>query len=250
MNQPDQQPESGTHPLRPGSIEQTLAGEADMRIGAVLREAWDRTLGIKGMVIGGVLIVYAVLTLVIFLLRSVFDLENPDAVGEAVTQLVVMLVFYPFLAGVFMFGLRHSIGQPVRFELLFAQYGRALPIVALALLQSVLTGIGLLLLIVPGIYLSFAFALALPLKVERDLPLLDCLVTSLRLVNRKFLEVVALSLISGLLMVLGFLSVIGWIWTVPWVLMIFAIMYRQLAGIAGVGPTAPGPATGKVTAEY
>jgi uncharacterized membrane protein len=173
-------------------------------------------------------------------------------VGSAVTQLVVTLIFYPFLGGVLMFGLRRSVGLPVKFDDLFAQYGRALPIVAVALLQSLATGIGFLLLIVPGLYLSFALSLAVPLKVERDLPVFDCLMTSIRLVNRKFLEVVGLSLISGALMLLGFVSLIGWIWTVPWVMLIFAITYRQLAGFGEVSAATPGQQGpgGQATAEY
>jgi len=239
--------------LRPGSIEQTLAGQADLRIGAILREAWDRVDGIKAPVILGGVLVYSGITLVVYLLGLMFGIDPtvPQPVDELVVQLVVTLLFYPFLGGVFMFGLRRSLGQPVKFEALFSQYGRALPIAALALLQSLATFLGFLLLIVPGIYLSFALALALPLKVERDLPIVECLATSVRLVNRKFLGVVGLSLISAGLMALGFLSLIGWIWTVPWVMLIFAITYRQLAGVAGSGPAAPtGEQPARATAEY
>jgi hypothetical protein len=254
MSEQDQRPGSDPSGLRPGSIEQTLAGNADLRIGAILREAWDRVDGIKAPVIFGGIVVYAGITLIVYLLGLMFsmDLQSPDPLGQLVTQLVVTLLFYPFLGGVFMFGLRRSLGQPVRFEDLFAQYGRALPIVVVALLQSLATFLGFMLLILPGIYLSFALALALPLKVERDLPAFDCLVTSIRLVNRKFLGVVALSLISGALMALGFLSLIGWIWTVPWVMLIFAITYRQLAGVGGPGTALPAhqASAGKATAEY
>jgi hypothetical protein len=41
----------------------------------------------------------------------------------------------------------------------------------------------------PGIYLMFALSLAVPLKAERNLPITDCLIVSLKLVNRKFFEV-------------------------------------------------------------
>jgi hypothetical protein len=237
--------------LQPGSIEQTLAGRADLRIGAVLREAWEKTDGIKAPVLAGVALVYGVLSIVLYLLGFIFESspEDPDLLGEAVVQLVVTVIFYPFMAGAFMFGLRRSLGQPVRFEDLFSQYGRALPIVVVALLQSFATGIGFLLLIVPGLYLSIALSLAVPLKVERDLAPIECLATSLRLVNRKFLEVLALSLLGGLLMALGILSLIGWIWTIPWVMLIFSITYRQLAGVAGgVAPGSAQPGSGGIVA--
>lgn len=253
MNERDPPPTPDPSRLRPGSIEQTLAGNADLRIGAIIREGWEKIEGIKAPVLLGGIVIYAAITLVVYLLGYVFGTgpENPDPVGSAVTQLVVTLIFYPFLGGVLMFGLRRSVGLPVKFEDLFAQYGRALPIVVVALLQSLATGIGFLLLIVPGLYLSFALSLAVPLKVERDLPVFDCLMTSIRLVNRKFLEVVGLSLISAALMFLGLVSLIGWIWTVPWVMLIFAITYRQLAGFGGVSSATPGQRPGgRATAEY
>jgi uncharacterized membrane protein len=129
-----------------------------------------------------------------------------------------------------MLGLRRSVGVNVRFEDQFSYYRNLLPIVAVGALQSLVTFLGLLLLIVPGIYLMFALSLAVPLKAERDLPISDCLILSVRLVNQKFFEVAVLSLAAMGLAALGVLSVIGWIWTIPWTLMILAIIYRQLAG--------------------
>jgi uncharacterized membrane protein len=227
-----------------GSIEATLAGRADLRVGAVLREAWERTDGIKAPLIAGCLIIYAAMTVATLVLQSIFGAEPESPMAGAISQLVLMLIVYPFMGGVFMFGLNRSLGRPVHFEGLFGQYRRALPIVAVALVQGAFTLVGLLLLIVPGIYLSIALSLAVPLKVERDLPIMECLVTSLRIVNRKFLEVALLMLVSGALLVLGVLSLIGWIWTVPWTIMIFAITYRQLVGAAGP------PGLARATAEY
>ncbi|MFU8814037.1 MAG: hypothetical protein ACNA7W_01745 [Pseudomonadales bacterium] len=213
-----------------GSIEQTLAGNADVEVMAIIKEAWARTEGLKAIVVGGMLLVYAAVALATVVLGSVFGFEDQTVVASTISQLVVMMIVYPFMAGVFMVGLRHGVGLPVSFQDQFAYYACLMPIVAVGLLQSVITSLGFLLLIVPGIYLSIALSLAVPLKAERDLPISECLLTSLRLVNRKFFEVAILSIVAVLLIVLGFVSLVGWIWTMPWTLMIFAILYRQLAG--------------------
>ena len=232
-------------PLRPGSIEQTLAGHADLRVGAVVREAWGLIDGVKAPLLLGGVMVYGG----IFLLLGLLGALAPEALeavaarephAELLVNLLVSAAVYPFMGGVFMFALRRSVGQPVRFEDLFAQYGRLLPIVAVSVLQSLAITLGLLLLILPGLYLAFALSLALPLKVERDLPLMACMATSLRLVNRNFLSVAMLSALSGALILLGFLSLIGWIWTLPWVVLIYGITYRQLAGLRdGAAPPSP-----------
>ena len=228
-----------------GSIERTLAGDADLEIMPVLREAWARIDGIKGIVIGGLLLVYAAMVAASWILGQIFGVDEQTMVGSTVTQLVLMMIVYPFFAGVFMLGLRRSVGLPVRFEDQFAFYRELMPIVAVGALQSLVTFLGFMLLILPGIYLTFALCLAVPLKAERNLPITDCLVMSVRLVNRKFFEVAMLTLASGALTLIGLVSLIGWIWTIPWTLMILAIIYRQLAGFtpdAGAGDAGGPPA--------
>lgn len=225
-----------------GSIERTLDGRAELEIGAVLREAWQLTDGVKTPIVGGLLLMYGVLFAVTMLVETLFAVEEQSYLEGALIQLATMMIIYPFMAGVFMFGLRHSVGEPVAFKDQFGYYGEVLPIVAVGALQSLVTFAGLLLFVVPGIYLMFALSLAIPLRVERGLPINDCLFMSLRLVNRKFFEVTVLTLAGLALTVIGFVSVVGWIWTVPWTLMIFSLIYRQLAGYqrAGDPPANPG----------
>jgi hypothetical protein len=220
--------------LRPGSIAQTLAGEADLRVGAVVREAWSHLPGIKLPMLAAGVLVYGGVLLIIGLFGPLLEADQPgfNSVFQLLAQIAVSALLYPFLAGVFLFGLRRSQGAEVRFDLLFSQYSRVIPLLLVGLLQSFAVTLGLLILIVPGLYLAQALSLSVALKAERDLPVFECLALSMRLVNKAFWRVALLSLISGLLILLGFLSVIGWIWTLPWAALIFSITYRQLAGNA------------------
>ncbi|MEZ5560853.1 MAG: hypothetical protein R3E86_20195 [Pseudomonadales bacterium] len=213
-----------------GSIEQTLAGRAELDVGEVLRESWERIDGIKSIVNAGFGVTYAVVFVVAGLLGPIFGLNEENLYTGWISQLVVMIIVYPFMAGVFMLGLKRSVGMPVTFAEQFSQYGRLAPILAVGLLQSFATFVGTMLFILPGLYLAVALSLAIPLKVEKDLPVVDCLVVSLKLVNRRFLAVLALGLVSAGLMIIGMLSLIGWIWTLPWTVMIYSVLYRQLAG--------------------
>ncbi|MGA1370660.1 MAG: hypothetical protein ACO3Z6_03585 [Pseudomonadales bacterium] len=238
--------------LLPGSIPRTLAGEADLRVGAVVREAWHLLPGIKTPLLAGGGLVYGG----VFFLLGVLGASSSSAesgvnpVFELFAQLVAGALLYPFLAGVFLFGLRRSLGREVRFDDLFSQYSRVVPLLLVGLLQSLAVTLGLLMLLLPGLYLAQALSLAVALKAERDLPTFECLALSLRLVNKAFWRVVLLSMISGSLILLGILSVIGWIWTLPWAAMIFAITYRQLAGTrdgaTGFETSPPGPGRERV----
>jgi hypothetical protein len=229
--------DSGGEPRFGGSIEQTLAGQAQLDVMGVIKEAWARTYGTKHIVIGGMLLASAAAAMVTLLLLGIFG-EEDTLLSRAVRDMVVMLVVYPLMAGVFMVALRHSVGAPVSFADQFAYYPHMLPIVLVGLLQSFLTQLGFLMLILPGIYLSIALSLALLLKADRDLPIIECLTMSVRLVNRKFVEVALLWLAVIGLVLLGVFSLIGWIWTIPWSVMIFSIVYRQLVGYRPAGITA------------
>lgn len=213
-----------------GSIENTLAGNADLNVGAVLTEAWEKTKGIKTIVDGGGILLYIGLAIISVVLALIFGADGTTILGTLITQLVIWILFYPFLAGVFMVGLRQSVGLPVSFDMVFAHYGAAIPLVAIGILASVVTSVGLVLLIIPGLYLSIALSLAIPLHADKQTGVGDSLMMSLKIVNKKFFTVAILAFIATVIMALSVITIIGWIWGIPWTLMVFAITYRQLAG--------------------
>ena len=130
-----------------------------------------------------------------------------------------------------MTAIRRSVDAPVEFGQLFGYYGMIVPILGVTILQMLGVYIGMLLLILPGLYLALATSLAIPLKVEKDLGVVDSLVTSVKLVNTRFLNVFALFLIAGIGLVLASFTIVGVIWALPWTMMVYAITYRQLAGV-------------------
>ncbi|MCZ6855433.1 MAG: hypothetical protein O7G86_16100 [Gammaproteobacteria bacterium] len=233
-----------------GSIDNTLGGNAELDIGAVFSEAWGKTNGIKGYVVGGGILLYLAAGVVSVIVSFLFGLGGQDIAGVLVGQLVTMMMIYPFIAGVFLLGLHQSVGMPVSFAQQFNQYGMMLPILGIALIQTLasliipIVGVVLLrdtgssnlvllfFLVLPSIYVAFAFALAIPLKVEKQLGVIESIITSMQLVNKKFFSVAVLALVSSIVSVLSFITIIGWIWAIPWMLMVFAITYRQLAGVS------------------
>ncbi|HAR30363.1 MAG TPA: hypothetical protein DCR65_02495, partial [Gammaproteobacteria bacterium] len=134
--------------LRPGSIAQTLAGEADLRVGAVVREAWSHLPGIKLPMLAAGVLVYGGVLLIIGLFGPLLEADQPgfNSVFQLLAQIAVSALLYPFLAGVFLFGLRRSQGAEVRFDLLFSQYSRVIPLLLVGLLQSFAVTLGLLIL--------------------------------------------------------------------------------------------------------
>jgi uncharacterized membrane protein len=210
-----------------GSIDATLAGNAVLDVQEVMREAWERVTGIKGIVLAGAFTVL----LVSFIGTAVLNV----VLAPELTQLVVTIAMYPIFAGMFMAGLRQSVGLPVDFSEPFNYFDRIVPIAAVGVLASLATAVGMVLLVLPGLYLGIALSLSIPLVVDKDLSIIDALTTSLKLINQKFVSVLVLMLIAGVVLVAATFTIVGLVWALPWVVMIYAITYRQLAGASVSG---------------
>ncbi len=217
-----------------GSIERTLEGGARLDIGRVFSEAWELVPGTKGIFIGGFVAVYAVvavITLVLGFLLGGVGVTGDGGLGALILELVIIAVLYPFLAGVILVGVRRACGAPIAFGQLTAHYDETLRIVGLTLLMGLLIAIGIVLLILPGIYLGVAYTFALPLMVDHRMSIWDAMETSRKVVTKHWLSVFAILLVSGIVLaVSALLLLIPLIWTLPWAILALAIVYRDLLG--------------------
>jgi uncharacterized membrane protein len=95
--------------------------------------------------------------------------------------------------------------------------------------------LGFLLLIVPGLYLSVAYCLALPLVVDKKLSPWQALEASRKAVSRRWFSVLGLFLAIGFLCFLGAIPLfIGLIWIVPMSLIVMGILYRNIFGVSSI----------------
>ncbi len=219
---------------RGGSIEATLDGRSELNFSDVLSEAWQRTKGVKTIIVGSLLLWTVALSVLMGVVYG-GGLVNPESPAASfVSQILFGAIGYPIFAGIILVGLRRSVDVPVEFSQVFMYFGSFLTLLAIGLLISLLTMVGYLLLILPGIYLTAATMLAMPLHVEKGLGVIDSITTSIKLVNKQFVTFLLLGIVSMIGVFVGMITVIGWIWTVPWSIMILAIAYRQLAGVENV----------------
>lgn len=222
------------------SIAEALSRGYDFSISDVIGEAWQRVKGTKGIIIGGFLIFYIAMFLVTFILGFVlgmFGLMNESSPGSMmVGQLIISLLgsaaTYPFLAGINMVGIRRAADQPVSFNEMFSHFGRFVPLLLTGLLMMVLVYVGLLLLVLPGIYLSVAYMLAIPLAVERGLSPWQALETSRKAISQHWFKAFGLFLVLGLIMGVSALALgIGLIWTIPLFVIAIGVLYRIIFGV-------------------
>lgn len=238
------------------TVTEALNRGYDFSIGALIGEAWQKTKGTKGIIWGGFLVFYAAISVasfVMILLMSLFGAAG--AVGLAgltdgsgggllaagafgvifmglAAVLAILALMYPFIAGINMVGIRQAAGQPVRFAEVFSHFGRTLPLLGAAILMGILVNLGYMLFILPGIYLTVALMLTVPLIVERKLSAWEAMMTSCKAINKHWFKVFFLYFLLGIILVISMIPLcIGLIWTLPMFIVAQGVLYRTIFGV-------------------
>jgi DNA-directed RNA polymerase subunit RPC12/RpoP len=207
----------------------------DFSIGAILKEAWQKTHGVKGPLWGGILVVILAmlgLSTVLGLLAGQFGSTGSGAALAAALQITLTIAMYPFLAGIMMIGIRRSVDLPVNWKLAFGYFSYLLPIVISVFLTGILTSLGFMLLIIPGIYLSLAYLLTIPLIVDQGLGPWQAMEASRKAISKHWFKVFGLYFVMVLVYLVSMIPLgLGMIWTMPMLIMVGSILYREIFGV-------------------
>lgn len=227
--------ESGSY----GSLEKGLAGDYAISIGEILSEAWRRTKGNKGTVWLGLVLYIVALAVISYVagMISGYPAFNPQAAMEAtgmsqlIYQLLVTIAGAPLAAGLIMIGIKIARDESVSGTEVFAHFDKILPLALGMILMYILTAIGFVLLVLPGIYLMVAYTLTLPLIVDKGLGPWQALETSRKAITKHWFPFFGFLIVCLLLYIAGFLAlVIGLIWVLPLLAIAFGIVYRNIFG--------------------
>lgn len=231
-----------------GSLQRGIAGEYQFSIREIIRESWEKTSGAKGTVwLATLLYVLVIMPLSIGIpfVLGVLGLSMTPVPGESLnliaivasllSQIVIMAITLPLGAGLFMIGLKLASSAPVSGTEVFAYFNKTMSLLGTVVLMYIMIALGLLLLIIPGIYLIFAYYMAIPLVVEKGLGPWQALEASRKAVSKRWFRFVGLGLVFMLLMMVASIPLgIGLIWVIPMVLIAYGIAYRNMFGFEGL----------------
>jgi hypothetical protein len=213
-----------------GSLEDALAGRYSFEIGDVMREAWGLTSGMKGAFWGGAILLYVAYMAAVLIGSFLFK-------GSAVLSMgfnVILGALAPVLfLGLVAMGIRRAGGLRVGFDTTFGSFGKAASAFIAGFLSTLLTYLGLILLIIPGLSLAIAYCMTMPLIVDRNFTPWHALETSRKAVGKRWFQYFGLLFVVGLLVALSAIPLgIGLIWTGPWAVNVVGVAYRRTFGIA------------------
>lgn len=207
----------------------------DFTVGGVMKEAWDKVRGIKGAVWAGSAVMYLILIVIVaggsmILPSSELETETLSSyIPSALFQFITQALYMVFMGGLLFMGIRRVAGDPVSWKMIFHGFSFTGKIVVVTILQSILITIGFMLLILPGIYLTVGYAMAIPLIVDRNLSPWEAMETSRKAVHKVWWKVAGIGLLICLLFIVAAIPLgIGLIWVWPLALVASGVVYYRL----------------------
>lgn len=221
-----------------GNIEDAIAGNIDISMLGTLGEAWRDLKGFKlkchiASAIWLVVYLLAILIsipIVIGLVSIGADTQAASMIGSLV-QTVAIAATMPMIVGITIMGIRHTQKKTVSSGSVLHYFNRIPAAILWYILMSLMILLGFILLVIPGIYLSFAYMFSLPLMIEKDLTAWQALEVSRKAVTRIWFRASGFLLLLMILLTLGMIPLgIPLIWIVPWTALAYAMVYFKLFG--------------------
>ena len=196
-----------------GSLETGTAGQYSFRVFDVISEGFKLSNGHK------LSINLAVLIMSIISIVASFIPFASWLIGGA------------FSLGMSWMGVRAAVGRRTEVGQIFDGFKLFGPLLGLYLLVLLLTMLGFLLLIIPGIYLSVAYMFALLVRYDKGIPVWDAMEASRKAITHNWFSFLGLIIMLGLINMIGLVLMIGWIWTLPASLVTLGVVYRKVFGV-------------------
>lgn len=204
--------------------------EYDFDIIEMIKEGFNRIEGVKGVFLAAFVVYIVVAIIVQMILGIFFPSPPPPAQPNLLNQQIVTILSYPVLmpliVGVIMLAINYSRGERIEFKSIFNYYHLMGKLALAGIIIYIMTIIGFVLLVLPGIYLSIAYVFTLPLIADKGMDVWEAMELSRKAVTKHWFKVFGLFLLLSIMMGLGALVFgIGLIWAVP---LLFVTLYGLL----------------------
>lgn len=146
--------------------------------------------------------------------------------------LAAALLSGPLMGGFYLALRKQLHNHPVQFGDYLAGFNNPVQLILVGLVGNVLITIGLVLLLLPGIYLAVAYLFAVLLVADRDLEFWPALEDSRKFITRQWFSFFVLALLLFLANAIGALLFgIGLLISIPFSVAVITVAYHHLIGL-------------------
>ena len=234
--------EAGARPDAEALEREMLARDYDLDIGSCLRRGWALVRSDFWPLVG----VTALLLTLLSAVSSMGEVTRSLGNVRLSTSVLGLLLGGPLMGGLYLYFLKKIRREEVRVETAFSGFSHSLLHLILAsFVTGILTMLGFLCLILPGIFLCVAWFFTLPLVIDKRLDFWPAMRVSLRTITKHWWKFLGFLLVLGLVNLAGLLACcVGVFVTIPVSLAALMYAYEDIFNPPGV-PLAP-PAQGGV----
>jgi hypothetical protein len=221
--------------------EEIVPGSDPLDPGSIVARAWELTKRHFGLLIGAGGIYLAISIGYSFAVEIPLGVieslaaesgappSAPLQVYQAATSIVGHVLDLFLSLGLARIGLNLIAGRPAEVGMLFGEGGKLVRAIGASVIYFAMVLVGLLLFVVPGIYLAIRFGQFKTAIVDQDLGILESLQYSSRLTEGNRLNLFWLALLSILIVLAGLLAlVVGLLAALPLVYLADLLAYRWL----------------------
>ena len=203
-------------------------GKISFSVSELVRNAWDKTNGVKREIWIAIAIAFSV-SVACGLFEHLLGIDQKSGLVAHVIGFVLNIPSYLFSAGIMYMGVEYAFGKTISWRMITSGFPVAKNLIIAVLLQTVLVSLGLLLLIVPGIYLSIGYSMTLPLIIDKGLSPWEAMEESRKTIHPIWWNIFALYLLVGALFAASIFTLfLGLIWLLPWSVVLMGLLYRIL----------------------
>ncbi|RUO22372.1 hypothetical protein CWE08_04105 [Aliidiomarina iranensis] len=224
-----------------GSTEKALQSKQKIDVNKVLQEAYETTKQKRTAIAGGIVwsgfILFAAMLLVMALANAM-GIEEESRSAILISYAVQIIIFAPLMAGIYLMALRNVLGGKANVNEAFAFLSKPWPIMAVALITTVIgqgpamLGIENAATYLWAFFFQITFALAIIITASGQATPLNSVLLSFNVVIKRFLGFLVLNLVIFIVTMLIAVPVIilGVFAQLNSIAMIFAV----LAGVAAI----------------
>ncbi|MCW6035240.1 hypothetical protein K4A83_02995 [Spirulina subsalsa FACHB-351] len=174
---------------------------------------------------------YLFVLVVIAIIDQSFVTENQGG-SSGLSGLLQFFIRIPLEAGFYIIALKTFQGQARSFNDFFKGFERYFQLVAGGLVSAIFIIIGIILCVIPGIYLAVSYTLVIPLIVDRKLSFWEAMETSRQLVTKNWFSWFSLSICVVVINILGVLACgFGVLVSLPLSYGIWIAAYKDVVGL-------------------
>lgn len=161
--------------------------------------------------------------------QSLLASDQEKSTSQIIIEVLLQILKWVLDIGFIYVFLRIIDGEETQVSDLFTQWGKVFSYVVASILYSLTIVVGLLLLIVPGIYFAIRLQFYAYLILDKNLNPFEALSESYNLTSNFTLDLFLLAIVFFLLFIAGFLAlIIGLIPVTAFIAVVNAIVYRSL----------------------